>query len=96
MDTKYWSNPQVYITCDGFSEALDGPHFVLYNFKTNHLIPLDDKLKSISMMGELRYKVGIFQHAIHVLYTYTRDPTIPVRPIALRFGAGTQVFVSGS
>lgn len=59
-DTKYWSNPQVYITCDRVSQALNGPHFILYKFKTSHLLPLDDTLKSISVMGELRYKVCVF------------------------------------
>lgn len=56
-DTKYWANPQVYITCDGVSGDLNGPHFILYNFKTNNLLPFDDKLKNLSVMGELKHEV---------------------------------------
>lgn len=56
MDKEYWGNPQVYIT-SAIQAAPHDAHFNLYDFKTNGLQPLDQNLKGISIMGELRYKV---------------------------------------
>ena len=53
---KYWGNPQVYIT-SAVEAAPHDAHFILYDFKTNELQPLDNDVKNIDIMGELRYKV---------------------------------------
>ena len=57
QDRKYWGNPQVYITSAVEAAPYDA-HFTLYNFKTNSLQPLDDDVKSMNVMGELRYQVS--------------------------------------
>ena len=57
-DKKYWGNPQVYIVTAAEAVSHEA-HFILFNFKTDKLQPLDHSIRGLNMMGDLQYKVTI-------------------------------------